>query len=269
MPKQSPQRKNKRRQRPKGRLEAVPHFEPFSNKSAGQAALGLRIGFPAERTVKLTYVDYVTMTSSLGAIGNYTFSLNSAYDPNTSGVGHQPLGFDQWSLFYNHYVVEACDYDVAVISSGDAYVGTYLSDDTTLPTGLEAACELGGVFAAITNGLPSHTFKGHVKLAEFFNRSDIAADSALRADVTANPSDQAYVTLMQRAPSSTEDLILHYMVKLTYTVRFMEPKDLGPSIALKQVDEPVDSPTDSPPGPGNWYRVPSGPRAIYPVVKTK
>jgi len=40
-----------------------------------------------------------------GATSYYTFRANSIFDPDFSGVGHQPLGHDQWSNFYSTYTV--------------------------------------------------------------------------------------------------------------------------------------------------------------------
>jgi len=34
-------------------------------------------------------------------------NLNGLYDPNFTGVGHQPYGFDQLTPFYNNYLVRA------------------------------------------------------------------------------------------------------------------------------------------------------------------
>jgi hypothetical protein len=237
--------------------------------------------------VKLSYVEVVYLTTGLGSMGSYTFSLNSAFDPNTSGIGHQPMGYDQWSSFYNSYVVERCDYDVACLSSADAVLGVILTDDTTLPTGIEESVELGGVFALTTSGLPSHTFKGSVKIGDFFNRPSVATDSDLRAPIGSNPTNQAYVSVVQKAPASSEDLSVTYLVRLTYTVRFMEPKDLGLSLSTKlgtsaespnqdtpsqeeDPGEPGKTPDETPvPGlidspAGTWIRVP--PNIKYPVV---
>lgn len=33
------------------------------------------------------------------------FSMNSLFDPNRTGTGHQPYGFDQMTTFYNRYYV--------------------------------------------------------------------------------------------------------------------------------------------------------------------
>jgi hypothetical protein len=55
--------------------------------------------YPAQIRRKLPYVANFTVVGSatVGVIGTaYTLSLNSLYDPDVSGTGHQPYGFDQY-----------------------------------------------------------------------------------------------------------------------------------------------------------------------------
>lgn len=59
---------------------------------------------PDRLVLKMKYVDNFVMTGQYGA--TRVFRLNSIYDPDTSLTnGHQPLGYDQWDIFYNKYRV--------------------------------------------------------------------------------------------------------------------------------------------------------------------
>jgi len=51
-------------------------------------------GFPDKMTSRLRYSDIITLTG--GGINNYTWRLNSLNDPDLSGIGHQPMYFDQY-----------------------------------------------------------------------------------------------------------------------------------------------------------------------------
>lgn len=55
--------------------------------------------------VNLCYREQFAMTSSFGFPAYNHFLLNSIYDPNYTGGGHQPLGHDQWASFYKKYKV--------------------------------------------------------------------------------------------------------------------------------------------------------------------
>lgn len=55
--------------------------------------------------LKFKYSATVGFNCTAGVPAFYQFAGNSLYDPDISGTGHQPLGFDQWSAFYNKYCV--------------------------------------------------------------------------------------------------------------------------------------------------------------------
>jgi len=59
--------------------------------------------FSAKTTRALRYSDYFQLTTTSGAVSTYVFAANGLYDPNITGTGHQPMGFDQLLQFYNHY----------------------------------------------------------------------------------------------------------------------------------------------------------------------
>ena len=65
--------------------------------------------FPPSMICDLQYVDYGTV-SSTGATtstgSEYAFRLNSLFDPNLTGVGHQPRYFDQLTNIYQLYRVQ-------------------------------------------------------------------------------------------------------------------------------------------------------------------
>lgn len=59
---------------------------------------------PESVIVKLKYAERITLTSTVGAITYYSFRAD-CYDPNLTGTGGQPTGFDQWMAFYEKYRV--------------------------------------------------------------------------------------------------------------------------------------------------------------------
>lgn len=65
----------------------------------------LQFGFPTKIITILRYVDLYTLTSTAGGIGTQVFSMNSVFDPDVTGAGHQPLYFDRYTAIYNNYRV--------------------------------------------------------------------------------------------------------------------------------------------------------------------
>lgn len=63
--------------------------------------------------VQLAYQENRSLSGGgLAIVQDYVYRGNSAFDPNFTGVGAQPLGFDQWSAFYKRYRVIASRIDV-------------------------------------------------------------------------------------------------------------------------------------------------------------
>lgn len=78
--------------------------------------------------VKLKYTEVITLTTNASTIPTYNlFSANSLYDPNYTGAGHQPLGFDEWmgtsatTGFYNQYIVFGMSYRVTFVNTSATY----------------------------------------------------------------------------------------------------------------------------------------------------
>lgn len=62
-------------------------------------------GFPTEIRTSLRYSDVITLTSTANAVANHVFRMNSLFDPDFTGTGHQPYYFDQLATIYQRYTV--------------------------------------------------------------------------------------------------------------------------------------------------------------------
>jgi hypothetical protein len=116
----------------------------------------------------------------------------------------------------------------------------------------------------------SHIFKGKVNIAKFFNRSSIATDSELRALTTANPTETCYLNLFASNADPVQGQAFYFAVKLAYRVRFMEPKDLAPSLLLRPRNEDdyeyvcVRKGTGLPKLPPTGQPIPAKPTVLLP-----
>lgn len=109
-----------------------------AQQGAKQVGQGLQVTVPRavphlynnNFTVRLTYTDCINLTfsGSGGSVGK-TLSMNSIYDPDVSGGGHQPLMRDLWASQYDYYAVLSTSYRIeayncAYDSIGYTTVGT-------------------------------------------------------------------------------------------------------------------------------------------------
>ena len=68
---------------------------------------------------KMKYAEQLTQTGpSLGGLTQFTMNLNSIFDPNRTGLGHQPYGHDTLQTLYNRYRVIKCNYVISGITTG-------------------------------------------------------------------------------------------------------------------------------------------------------
>lgn len=105
-----------------------------SNK-ASMAATTVTI---PHRVVDFPYAAIWSMTESVAGGGAYyTFTINDPYDPNFTGAGSQPVGFDQWAQFYGRFRTVRFKFtmDIANVTgtANPVKVGIYFSPQSTLP----------------------------------------------------------------------------------------------------------------------------------------
>jgi hypothetical protein len=216
----------------KPRSSLTPALVRGTTSSVPRSVTGTRLGFPAQKHVTMAYVSRHRLSTTTGSVSVQQFRLNSLFDPDFTGGGHQPMGFDQWSAFYNHYVVTKCTYEVEFVDvtnsvTTQSTVAFHVSDDTVIPTDLETLTELGSQTALASIYGPT-VISGSVDVAAFYRRpkNSITLDGDLRSIVTASPSDIVIGSLVSQTNSQASSGTLDAIVKLVFTSVFMEPKDL-------------------------------------------
>jgi len=89
-------------------------------KITKQPTLKNTSSFPPQMRVKQKYFDY---WASNGTTDGRVFNINSTFDPDRTGVGHQPNGRDNMAAIYNKYRVHGCKITVQFsATSASAYV---------------------------------------------------------------------------------------------------------------------------------------------------
>jgi len=64
----------------------------------------LPIAIPRTKRIALVYYQEFDLTTAGGGYSQ-VFRGNGPYDPDETGAGSQPTGYDQWAAFYKRYVV--------------------------------------------------------------------------------------------------------------------------------------------------------------------
>ncbi|AXH75925.1 MAG: putative capsid protein [Cressdnaviricota sp.] len=191
---------------------------------------------PSTKVVTLRYCQDVTIDGTIGGPGTYQFRANSIFDPDYTGVGHQPLGRDQWAQYYDHYIVIGAKITATFHSRGSgstatSYVGVALTDavnqiDTDYQTAVERNNYHLTFLGQADSGRPVVHMSKTYSPKRFFGIKDIG-DNQLRlgAKQEANPTEDIYFVLMSYAATpvlGTDPLAVGVSVVISYIVRFTE-----------------------------------------------
>lgn len=180
---------------------------------------------------------YATSVNTLTPSGLYYFNLNSMWDPDRSGVGHQPYGRDTFAGLYNQYRVIGCKYTVEVSSnSGTILVGTYVGNEQF------TYVAVGGDFnelkenprARFVSQAPGGQIKkihGYASCASILGRTkaQYMADEATAAQVNNNPGENCVLTIATATTAGVPQTGASVMVMLEFITEWFDPVSLVPS----------------------------------------
>ncbi len=192
----------------------------------------------------LRYAETFSLsTGTAGVIGTVqTMFLNSVYDPNSTGTGHQPYGFDQLAAFYQQYLVHGVRFKIITSTIGGtaevcvAYQVFPTAGGVSIAgISTDAATEKSTVSTFVqgsSGNVRSRSVGGEVKMYQIFGLTPAqyaAQTDVYGAAVTTNPSLGAYLEIGIGSYSGTASESLSVQVVLDMDVEFWQPKTLPQS----------------------------------------
>lgn len=183
-----------------------------------------------QKTCELSYIQTFNIGMVLG-VGKQVFSCNGMYDPDITGIGFQPLYFNQLSELYNHYTVSKSTMEFQPMGSTvprDMYMSLYIDDDATLGGTTAAGSRPGAKTKAFNNAVttcPPISVSWDSK--KYFGNTAIN-NSLFRGDGGSNPAEQSYFVI-EMHDTSLANYSLVCRVKVTYTATWSELKTIASS----------------------------------------
>lgn len=193
---------------------------------------------PLRKTLKtkFRYSEDITLASSASTPAVHVFSMNGLYDPNITGIGHQPRGFDELMPLYDHYVVIGARVRVDFVNASTtntAFCFLALRDSATASTGYSDYLENGNnkhiTLGVEGSGSNNKTLYYNVNPNKFLGRSKPMADPQLKGSESGNPSEQAYLHVAAVSSDLFTASNMTILVTIEYTAVLIEPKPLGQS----------------------------------------
>jgi hypothetical protein len=200
--------------------------------------------FPPSTTRKgqLYYEYQLVLASTLGVPGSYIFSANGAFDPNITGTGHQPIGFDQMMSFYDQYTVQAASIHVAFagLSTSVARVGLLLYDQPVPSTDPFRLVENGLAKMGIIGTSPNVNSSWgvcelslHCDVPKYFGVTfdELKVNPSFVGTAASNPSEQVYFAIEMWGGFSATTMSLAFDVLISYDIHYYEPRHIDVSTA--------------------------------------
>jgi hypothetical protein len=186
----------------------------------------LPMGFPDKLLSKVRYVDLQTLTSTLGSIGKYAFRWNSTFDPDATGVGHQPLFRDTFTSVYDQYAVVSATARIKFINPGadPIRVGVLIDDDFTSSTTVDTLCEQTHgqhvLLPPLTGSLSTHTFTISWDCKKVLGIDPFSSE-LYKTGVGLNPTEESYLHIwMNNSLAATSSA--YFDIELIQTVLWTE-----------------------------------------------
>lgn len=192
------------------------------NKIAG-------LGNPAllkdRQRIKFIYASWISFVPTAGTLGLQVNSCNGLFDPDVSGSGHQPRGFDQIMALYNHYVVNYATIELFILNqtANPGFITVLVDGSPVAKTSsddlLEAQYQRT---VGVSNEKPQRLLL-KCAVSKYLGYKTNAIDDVIKGTAAANPGEQVYFhTYCYDKAGNAMDMKVQY--RITYHAMLLEPK---------------------------------------------
>lgn len=218
-----PKKRNYRKRRPRRRRNNPRSLAPTAT-------------LPLGKTFKFNtrYFDRgFALNAGVTLAASHVFRANDLFDPDYTGIGHQPIGFDQMMQMYRNYTVIGSKITVTFRNSdatNPQMVGIMLKDSPGTLTDVRQIVENGNVTHALCNPAGDDnsqrilTYK--CSPAKFLGRPNILSEDELRGTASTSAPVGAYYHVWSYAPNGADPGNLDFHVQIEYTAVLTEPVKL-------------------------------------------
>ncbi len=186
---------------------------------------------PAQTFVRLEYTD--TYVNAAAATVNRVYAYNDLFDPNVTGVGVQPVGFDQWCALYGRYEVVSCRVVHELYNNATANIVLMVVYPTLSTTAVTGTADAAGQPRALTlrtsgtSGVPFASRASTYKVATLIGRNTYSLN--FTGSSGASPANRVYLQYLIASLDGATVMNITLRVRMLFNVRFYEQINLDRS----------------------------------------
>lgn len=175
-----------------------PVFDASTHLPLGQSQL-----------VRHRYLENTQVSTNLGIANVYAFQLNSLFDPNYSGVGHQPIGFDQMSAVFNTYTVLGARVNLKCWNRSSNFLGfgIYFTETPNSPLStlsVQGLLEQGAmkwlILPPVSQSQGPRTLTAKISMKKFFRIKNMLDDDITSSNIGTNPARGCFMHVITWQP---------------------------------------------------------------------
>jgi len=199
-------------------------------KRGGGMTRRLGLGPIAPRVI--AHLKYNTEVQASNVDYDWMFNLNSIYDPDRTGAGHQPYGHDSFQTLYNRYRVFAVSYVISAtaLTGNQNSICILPNNDSSAFTNHTLMSESPRALTKQVNGNGGPVyFKGRYNLRTITGQTSTQykSDDRFQSQFGASPTEQIMLHLgnwgsLSGSPTSTT----LFNITFVYHVEMFDPKPL-------------------------------------------
>jgi len=221
----------------KGSNNSIPYVKLRNNTDILETWMPV---FPSRTTRKLRYSTNVSLSITSGVTASWVFSTNNLFDPDVTGTGHQPMGFDQLMLSYNHYCVTYCKMFATFKNGGSSTPAVAITAQanntpiTTIDQILESGMLSTTTLGTNSSGEAVKLLTCEMNLARFLGKVNIVDDPECQGSVSSGPTELEYFHV-QAWDSAGASSTVRADIIMEFVAVFSEPRILVESLRVKMM----------------------------------
>jgi hypothetical protein len=185
-------------------------------------------GFPEKMYTKMRYCDFYALTSTSGSIGKQVFKLNSTYDPDSTGGGHQPLYRDVYAGIYAEYSVVKATIKVTFTSNAttsSVIVGAVIEDDSSSASNINVLMEQSAgthlMLPNNTSSIANRTISQTWDAAKYLG-IDPFSSQGYKTPAASDPTDIVYALIYATPVDGVSSTVTSALVEIEQWVLWTE-----------------------------------------------
>lgn len=197
--------------------------------------VGLPIPYPSSFRTTLKYADYMQITqTTAGTPVSYQFLMNSLYDCDYTGTGHQPYFFDQLcnSTMYQRYTVFGCKVIITATSNNPCEILVRPSISTTPPTNISLESERPkSKSIMINNGQNSRTLSQYYSISKIWGvaKRKVSDEDSFTGTYNSSPASPAFLNIMVYNPDASYTVTANIHIRLKFYCKLYDRHPVGQS----------------------------------------